>query len=97
MRRFQCLLLMVVLGLAGPALSQQPWPSRSLALFTPFNPGPGPDLYLRPLMAKVGEQIGQVIINDVRAGGGGALVLVQAARAAPDGHTLVVVTNSNLI
>ena len=91
------LFLTAVLGLAVPALAQTQWPTRSLAMLTPFLPGPGPDLYLRPLMAKVGEQIGQIIVNDVRVGGGGALVLAQAARAAPDGHTLVVVTNSNLI
>lgn len=97
MRPIPCLISTVMLLLWGAAAAQQPWPSRSLSLLTPFNPGPGPDLYLRPLMAKVGEQIGQVIVNDHRVGGGGALVLVQAARAAPDGHTLVVVTNSNLI
>ena len=97
MRSMLCLLLTTVLCIAVPALAQQPWPSRSLSLLTPFNPGPGPDLYLRPLMAKVSEQIGQVIVHDHRAGAGGALVLAQAARAAPDGHTLVVITNSNLI
>lgn len=92
-----CLIFAATLGLAVPAMAQQPWPSRSLSLLTPFNPGPGPDLYLRPLMTKVGEQIGQTIVNDHRIGGGGALVLAQAARAASDGHTLVVITNSNLI
>lgn len=97
MRPIQTLCLAVTLGMAATASAQQAWPARSLSLLTPFQAGPGPDLYLRPLMAKIGEQIGQVIVNDVRIGGGGALVLQQAARAAPDGHTLVVVTNSNLI
>ncbi|MSQ52461.1 MAG: tripartite tricarboxylate transporter substrate binding protein [Betaproteobacteria bacterium] len=97
MKSTLCLLLTAALSFSGSALAQAQWPTRSLNLLTPFTPGPGPDLYLRPLMAKVGEQIGQVIVNDVRVGGGGALVLTQAARAAPDGHTLVVITNSNLI
>jgi tripartite-type tricarboxylate transporter receptor subunit TctC len=97
MRPLSHLILTALLAIATPVLAQQQWPQRSLAMLTPFSPGPGPDLYLRPLMAKVSEQIGQIIVNDVRAGAGGALVLVQAARAAPDGHTLVVVTNSNLI
>ena len=97
MRPKPMLCLAVMLGIATPASAQQPWPAHNLSLLTPFQAGPGPDLYLRPLMAKISEQIGQVIVNDVRVGGGGALVLVQAARAAPDGHTLVVVTNSNLI
>ncbi|MFM9966928.1 MAG: Bug family tripartite tricarboxylate transporter substrate binding protein [Burkholderiales bacterium] len=91
------LVLALTIGFALSANAQQPWPARNLNMLTPFSPGPGPDLYLRPLMAKVGEQIGQVIVNDHRVGAGGALVLAQAARAAPDGHTLVVVTNSNLI
>ncbi len=97
MKRFiAAALAALALGIA-PAAAQQPWPARTIVLLTPFSPGPGPDLYLRPLMAKIGEQVGQTVVNDVRAGGGGALVLQQAARAAPDGYTLVVVTNSNLI
>jgi tripartite-type tricarboxylate transporter receptor subunit TctC len=89
----------VFLSVLSPVWAQSPpnWPARNLTLLTPFAPGPGPDLYLRPLMAKVGEQIGQVIVNDHRVGSGGALVLQIAQRAAPDGHTLVVTTNSNLI
>src|SRR4051812_24336721 len=92
-------MILAAVAVLGPTLAgaQQPWPSRALTLLTPFQPGPGPDLYLRPLFNKVGEQVGQVVIHDVRTGGGGALVLQQALRAAPDGHTMTVVTNSNLI
>src|SRR6476620_9641306 len=91
--------LLVAAGVlaTAPAPAQQPYPSRAVTLLTPFQPGPGPDLYLRPLFNKVSEQIGQVVIHDVRTGGGGSLVLVQAMRAAPDGYTMTIVTNSNLI
>jgi tripartite-type tricarboxylate transporter receptor subunit TctC len=94
----QLAVLSLFLALAAPpAAAQQPWPSRTVNLLTAFPPGPGPDLYLRPLMAKVSEQIGQTIVNDVRVGGGGSLVLQFAMRAPTDGHTLTVITNSNLI
>jgi tripartite-type tricarboxylate transporter receptor subunit TctC len=90
-------LFALALLLAAQVHAQQPWPSRTITFFTPFPPGPGPDLYLRPLLNKVGEQIGQTIIHDVRVGGAGALGLQQAVRAAPDGHTLTIVTNAHLI
>jgi tripartite-type tricarboxylate transporter receptor subunit TctC len=83
--------------MAGAASAQPSWPVKALSLLTPFQPGPGPDLYLRPLFTKVGEQLGQVVVHDVRTGGGGTLVLQQLMRANPDGHAMAVVTNSNLI
>ncbi len=92
--------MIALFALAGavPALAQQPsYPSKPVSLLTPFPPGPGPDLYLRPLFNKVSEQIGQVIVHDVRTGAGGTLVLQQALRAAPDGYAMTIVTNSNLI
>ncbi len=94
---FRTILAAAALCTAAAAHAQQPWPARALTLLTPFQPGPGPDLYLRPLFNKVAEQVGQVVVHDVRTGGGGALVLQQLLRAAPDGYTMTVVTNSNLI
>jgi len=40
-----------------------------------FAPGPGPDLYIRPLMQKISEQIRQTIIIEAKVGAGGAIAL----------------------
>src|SRR5512141_2231588 len=90
-------LFALALLIAAQAHAQQPWPSRAITFLTPFPPGPGPDLYMRPLLNKVGAQLGQTIIHEVRIGGAGALALQQAARSAPDGYTFTIVTNAHLI
>jgi tripartite-type tricarboxylate transporter receptor subunit TctC len=90
-------LFAIALLIAAQVHAQQPWPSRAITFLTPFPPGPGPDLYMRPLLNKVGEQLGQTIIHEVRIGGAGALALQQAARSAPDGYTFTIVTNAHLI
>jgi tripartite-type tricarboxylate transporter receptor subunit TctC len=75
----------------------QNYPVKPLVLLTPFAPGPGPDLYIRPLTVKLGEQLGQTVVLESKIGAGGALAVLQTARAAPDGYTITVVTNANLI
>ena len=44
----------------------------TLLYVSSFAPGPGPDLYIRPLMQKISEQIGQTIIIEAKVGAGGA-------------------------
>lgn len=87
---------MLLLALSNAAAFAQ-YPSRIITLISPFPAGGGPDAYLRPLAVKLAEQLGQSVIIDNRAGGGGALMMPQLARATPDGHTIGVMTNSILI
>ncbi|MCC6474408.1 MAG: tripartite tricarboxylate transporter substrate binding protein [Burkholderiales bacterium] len=82
---------------AGAALAQKAYPSAILRLVIPFAPGAGPDAYLRPFALKLSEQLGQPVVVENRVAGAGVLYLIQVARAAPDGHTLTVMTNANLI
>jgi tripartite-type tricarboxylate transporter receptor subunit TctC len=82
--------------LAQQAVPQN-YPVKPILLLTPFAPGAGPDLYMRPLSTKLGEQLGQTVVLDSKIGAGGALAVLQTAQAAPDGYTMTVVTNSNLI
>ncbi|MCC6474016.1 MAG: tripartite tricarboxylate transporter substrate binding protein [Burkholderiales bacterium] len=84
------------LALACGAAAQT-YPSKPLLFVTPFPPGPGPDLYLRPLLMKVGEQIGQTIVIETKLGASGAIAMQFVVRAAPDGHTLGLTTNATLI
>ena len=89
------------LALGSTASLAQPgpanYPAKPIALLTPFAPGAGPDLYMRPLAVKLGEQLGQPVLIDSKIGAGGALAVLQTARSAPDGYTMSVVTNANLI
>ncbi len=91
----------VVALVTGAALVQhaeaQNYPTKPVQLLTPFAPGAGPDLYMRPLSAKLGELLGQTVVLDSKIGAGGALAVLQTAHAAPDGYTMTMVTNANLI
>jgi len=87
----------VLLLAASSTGSLAQFPAKAIMLISPFPAGGGPDAYLRPLAMKLTEQIGQSVLIDNRAGGGGALMMPQLARAAADGHTVGVVTNSTLI
>ena len=51
----------------------------------------------RPLMIKLGEQLGQTVVQDNRVGLGGSIAALQLARSAPDGYTLSLVTIANFV
>ncbi|MDB5905834.1 MAG: hypothetical protein JWM26_4712 [Betaproteobacteria bacterium] len=76
---------------AGAAHAQQaPYPSKQVRLILPFAPGGPSDIVGRVLSQKLSEQTGQSVVTDNRAGAGGNLGLELAAKAPPDGYTLVV-------
>jgi tripartite-type tricarboxylate transporter receptor subunit TctC len=62
----------------------------------PFPAGGGADILARTVMPKVGQQLGQPIVIDNRQGAGGNVGTELAARAAPDGYTLLYGTNGTL-
>jgi len=63
-------------------------------IVVPQAPGAQSELFARMLGQKLGESLGQSVINDPRPGAGGAIGAEVAARAAPDGYTLLFGTNS---
>ena len=65
-----------------------------MRIVVPQAPGAQSDLFTRLLGQKLGESLGQPVISDPRPGAGGALGAEVAARAAPDGYTLLMGTNS---
>ena len=66
------------------------WPTKPVTIVVPFPPGGSTDLIARTIAAKLGEKIGGTVIVDNKGGATGTIGTAQVARAAPDGHTLLV-------
>ena len=79
---------MVWLLAAGPAWAQS-YPVRPIRLILPFPPGGPTDITGRAIAQKLGEQLGQSVIPDNRPGAAGNIGLELAAKAPPDGYTIV--------
>jgi tripartite-type tricarboxylate transporter receptor subunit TctC len=72
------------------AVAQEKYPSKEIHFICSFPPGSGADIMVRFFADKIGKKTGHVIIVENRPGGGGILALTLTARAAPDGHTILV-------
>jgi tripartite-type tricarboxylate transporter receptor subunit TctC len=95
-----------LLGLAagGAALSTmsrigwaQTYPSRPVRMIVPFAPGGPTDVAARLIAQKLSERLGKQFYVENMAGASGNIGTGQAARAAPDGHTLLIAVNSHII
>lgn len=83
-----CLLLAAAAAGVGDAVAQV-YPSRPIRLIVPFPPGGGFDGIARPFSEKLSITIGQPIVLENRPGAGGNIGAEIAARAAPDGYTIL--------
>lgn len=71
------------------ALAQPAWPSKPIRLIIPFAPGAATDVVARMVSEEMREDLGQTFVIDNRAGANGFIAAEAAARAAPDGYTLM--------
>jgi tripartite-type tricarboxylate transporter receptor subunit TctC len=78
------------------AASAQQFPSKPIRIVVPFGAGSATDLISRVLGNSVSAAIGQPVIVDNKAGADGAIAASEVAKAAPDGYTLLMATNSPL-
>ena len=87
-------------ALAPMVLSQaagaQTWPDRPLRMVIPFPAGGPVDAGGRLIAAALGEALGQPIVIEIRTGAGGSVGVEAAAKAAPDGYTMVFATTGAL-
>ena len=91
-----CCALLVIGSFASlsPEALAQSYPSKPIRIVVSGAPGGSPDLVSRLMSPKLIEALGQPIVIDTRAGASGRIALEVAAKAAPDGHTLLMVTSS---
>lgn len=93
-------LIFAVLALSGwhaPIAAQPAYPVKPIRIISPFAAGGGNDAFLRTLAPKLTENLKQQIIVDTRAGANGIVGTELAARAAPDGYTLVLIPSNHAV
>jgi tripartite-type tricarboxylate transporter receptor subunit TctC len=88
MSRIRPMLCAVALAFAGAAAAQSNFPTRAVTLTVGFAPGGGTDTAARIIAKKLGDNIGQPVIVENKAGAGGNIAAQHIATAAPDGYTI---------
>lgn len=89
MKRFLLLLLTVSASFTGPAFAQADYPAKPIRMIVGFSPGGANDIIARMLGAKMQEAWGQSVVIDNRPGANSNIAIEIAAKAPPDGYTLL--------
>jgi len=90
---YRLLAVLCLWAFAGLAAAQ-PFPSKPLRIIVPFPAGSATDTISRILAGSVSQAVGQPVVVDNKAGADGAIAASEVAKAAPDGYTLLMATNS---
>jgi tripartite-type tricarboxylate transporter receptor subunit TctC len=93
LRRTVLLSALALTAVSGVALAQ-PYPNKVIKLQVPFAPGGTTDIVARVIADPLGKAVGQSVIVENKAGGGGVIGANETAKAAPDGYSLGMATVS---
>src|SRR5438128_7852348 len=96
LKRIRCIAAAapLIFALASTASAQAPYPTRNITLVLPFAAGSGTDTTTRIISKELGAALGVGMVIDNKAGANGSIAASYVARAAPDGYTLFVTTNT---
>ena len=89
--------LAALVAASGAALAQGTFPSRPVHLLVPFPPGGAVDIVARTLGDELSKRWGQPVVVENRPGAGGTIAAEVAAKAAPDGYTIILVASGHAI
>jgi tripartite-type tricarboxylate transporter receptor subunit TctC len=95
MQRRYCLVLSAaLLALSANSVLAQAYPNKPIRLQVPFAPGGTTDIVARVIAEPLGKALGQSVVVENKAGGGGVVGATETARSAPDGYSLGMATVS---
>ena len=88
------LLAALLLSIAGLAGAQGSYPTRPITMVVPFPPGGLADLVGRPVAEAMSRELGQTVVVENKGGAGGGIGMAHAAKAQPDGYTVLMALSS---
>jgi tripartite-type tricarboxylate transporter receptor subunit TctC len=87
----------LLVALAAPAAAQTDYPNRPIRMVIPFPAGGSNDIVGRAIATQMSERLGKQIVIDNRAGAGGVVGSEVAAKATPDGYTILVISIAHAV
>jgi tripartite-type tricarboxylate transporter receptor subunit TctC len=96
-RHFLTMLAAATLVMSGNVLAQAAYPNKPIRMIVPYAAGGGLDAVTRTVVQGMSELLGQNIVVENKAGAGGTIGAEMVARAAPDGYTVLMAGNPELV
>jgi tripartite-type tricarboxylate transporter receptor subunit TctC len=96
-RVLTCALCLAACAFGAAQAAAQPYPQRPIRLLVPNPPGGATDNLARVIAPRLAETLGQTVVVDNRPGSNGNIAAELAARAAPDGHTLLLAADAQIV
>ncbi len=91
------MLMLLALGWSASVQAQAPWPTKTVRIVVPYTPGGGNDILARLLAEKLTTSLGQSVVVENKPGAGAVVGTDFVAKAAPDGHTLLVAASGPMV